>query len=57
MKTNNAPMTTTDIIPDALYWATFNRFKLHLPGECVLDCSASGPVDSAVEFWVPLVRE
>jgi hypothetical protein len=23
-----------------------------LPADCVADCSASGPVDEAVEFWV-----
>ena len=23
-----------------------------LPPECVADCSSSGPVDDAVEFWV-----
>lgn len=47
----------TDIDPDALYWASFNRFELRLPGQCVLDCSHSGPCDNDVARWVPRVRE
>lgn len=42
----------TDLIPDALYWASFNHFSLRLPGECVADCSHSGHCDSDIEFWV-----
>ena len=45
------------IIPDALYWASFNRFELRLTGECVVDCSASGDVGEAVEYWAPKVQE
>ena len=44
------------IYPTALYWASFNRFELRLPGQCVLDCSHSGPCDADVDLWVPKVR-
>ncbi len=44
------------LIPDALYWASFDRFSLRLPGECVADCSASGSVDDAVAYWVDRIR-
>lgn len=40
-----------EINPNALYWASFNRFELRLPGQCVIDCSHSGPCDSDVEYW------
>lgn len=46
----------TNLIPDALYWATFNRFSLRLPGECAADCSASGPVYNAVAYWVDRIN-
>lgn len=42
--------------PDSLYWASFNRFELRLPGQCVLDCSHSCPCDSDVAYWVPKVQ-
>lgn len=45
------------IDPEALYWASFNRFELRLPGQCVLDCSGPGRADDAVEYWTPKVRE
>lgn len=45
-----------DINSDSIYWASFNRFELRLPGECVLDCSGSGSADEAVAYWVPKVR-
>jgi hypothetical protein len=47
----------TSIKPKALYWASFNRFELRLPGQCVLDCSHSGPCDNDVAHWAPLVRQ
>lgn len=47
----------TQINPSALYWASFNSFELRLPGQCVLDCSGPGAVDSAVQSWVQRVRE
>jgi hypothetical protein len=31
--------------------AYFNRFEISLSEECVRDCSSSGPVDDAVEYW------
>jgi hypothetical protein len=34
-----------------LYWATFNRFELLIPGGAVVDCGASGAVDNAVAYW------
>ncbi len=42
----------TQLNPSALYWATFNRFELRIPGEAVQDIFRSGPADSAVEYWV-----
>ncbi len=49
-------MKTDTINPSALYWASFNRFELRLPGQCVLDCSHSGQCDEDVAFWAPKVR-
>jgi hypothetical protein len=46
----------TTIKSDALYWASFSRFELRLPGQCVLDCSHSGPCDEDVAYWVDRVR-
>lgn len=46
----------SQIDPSALYWASFNRFELRIPGECALDCSHSGPCDADVARWVPRVR-
>ncbi len=40
---------------DALYWASFNRFEFRMPGECVMDCSASGSVDESVAYWTPKI--
>ena len=37
--------------PDALFWATFNRFELRIPGQAVLDIAQPGPADSAVDYW------
>lgn len=50
-------MKTSHIDPFALYWASFNRFELRIPGQCVIDCSHSGPCDCDVELWAPRVRE
>jgi hypothetical protein len=47
---------TNNINPESLYWATFNRFELRLPGRCVMDCSHSGPCDADVAYWLPKVR-
>lgn len=46
----------TEIDPSALYWASFGRFELRLPGACVLDCSHSGPCDDDVAHCVPEIR-
>ena len=46
----------SELNPSALYWASFNRFELRLPGECVDDCSQSGAVDFAVAYWAPKIR-
>lgn len=43
------------INPAALYWASFSRFELRLPGACVIDCSGQGAVDEVVAFWTPRV--
>lgn len=47
--------TATLINPDALYWASFNRFELRLTGKCVLDCSGGGAKDEAVAYWTPRI--
>jgi hypothetical protein len=49
-------MKTISIKPDSLYWASFNRFELRLPGQCVIDCSHSGQCDEDVAHWVSKVR-
>lgn len=40
---------------ESLYWASFNRFELRLPGQCVIDCSHSGPCDADVDYWAPKI--
>jgi hypothetical protein len=47
----------TDIIdnPDALYWASFNRFELRIPGAAVCAIAHPGPADAAVAHWAPIV--
>jgi hypothetical protein len=45
----------TENNPEALYWASFNRFELRVPGQAVTDCSHSGPCDDDVAHWVPIV--
>lgn len=47
----------TKIDPASVYFASFNRFELRLPGQCVIDCSHSGPCDDDVSHWAPKVRE
>lgn len=44
------------IDPTALYWASFERFELRLPGQCVLDCSHQGDCAGDVAYWVPRIR-
>ena len=41
--------------PKSLYWASFNRFELRLPGQAVTDCSHSGTCDADVAHWAPIV--
>lgn len=43
------------IEPSALYWASFNRFELRMPGESVQDIAQSGQNDAAVEYWTPKI--
>ena len=33
-------------------WFQGSFCQLELPADCVADCSASGPVDEVVAFWV-----
>lgn len=49
-------MKTITINPDSIYWASFNRFELRLPGQCIIDCSHSGQCDQDVAYWVPRVK-
>jgi hypothetical protein len=49
-------MTTLEIDPSKLYWASFNRFEIRLPGQCVIDCSHSGQCDEDVESWVERIK-
>ncbi len=42
--------------PKALYWASFNRFELRLPGEAVEACSHSGQCYADVAHWAPIIR-
>jgi hypothetical protein len=41
----------TNIIANETYLAFFDSFHLQMTGQAIIDCSASGPVDDAVEFW------
>lgn len=45
------------INPESLYWASFNRFEMRIPGEAVMDCSHSGACDLDVAHWAPLVAK
>lgn len=42
--------------PAALYWASFNRFELRIPGAAVADIAQPGPADESVEHWAPKVE-
>ena len=37
------------------YWHCTNLYMLEfeIPGQCILDCSHSGPCDQDVEYWLP----
>jgi len=39
----------------ALYWASFNRFELRIPGNAVADIAQPGPADEAVSYWAPKI--
>ena len=45
----------TNLLSLALYWASFNRFELRLPGEAVNDIAQSGDNSEAVAHWAPRV--
>lgn len=47
----------SSINPESLYWASFNRFELRIPGRCVIECSGPGAADAAVAYWTPKVFE
>lgn len=47
----------TKLNPTALYWASFNRFELRLPGGAVNAIAQSGANDEAVAYWTPKIRE
>lgn len=52
--------TTTEhheLYPSLIYWASFNRFELRLPGQCVIDCSRGGDCGADVEAWTGRIRE
>ena len=46
------------IDPDKLYWFTSSHgmCEFQLPGQCVIDCSHSGPCDQDVAYWLPKVN-
>ena len=37
------------------FWASFNRFELRLPADCVAACSKQGANDGAGGYWTPKV--
>lgn len=41
--------------PDALFWASFNRFELRLPGQAIMDIARQGRNDEAVAYWAPRI--
>lgn len=47
----------TQLKPSALYWASFNRFELRLPGDAINDIARSGANDEVVAYWTPKVIE
>lgn len=42
--------------PAGLYWASFNRFELLIPGQAVLDICHSGDNGPAVDEWADKIR-
>ena len=50
-------MKTKSLNPESLYWASFNRFEMRIPGQCALDCSHSGSCDKDVAHWVPIIQK
>lgn len=46
-----------ELYPSLTYWASFNRFELRLPGQCVIDCSHGGDCGADVEAWAGRIRE
>jgi len=42
--------------PKSLYWASFNRFELRIPGQAISDCSHQGQCDSDVAYWTPRIK-
>ncbi len=41
----------TKIDPSALYWASFDRFEIRMPGLAVQDIAHSGDNGPAVSYW------
>ncbi len=46
-----------NINPDSLYWASFNRFEMRLPGQAVLDCAHSGDCEEDCKHWAPKIKQ
>lgn len=42
--------------PDALFWASFNRCEIRLPGRAVADIAQQGANDEAVAYWAPRIK-
>lgn len=49
-------MKTTELDPSALYWASFNRFELRVPGQAVMDCAHQGECGSDVAAWIDRIK-
>lgn len=45
----------TKIDSEKLYWASFNRFEMRMPGEAVEDIAQSGTNGEMVAHWAPKV--
>ena len=41
---------------ESLYWASFNRFELRIPGEAINQICHSGSNDAAVKQWTPVIK-
>ena len=50
-------MKTNTLEATALYWASFDRFELRLPGEAVEDIAQPGDNLPAVKYWAGAIRE